>query len=110
MSSRLPIIHKITDLGDGPFRRQQLDLEFSNGQRRIYERQLSQGHGAVVVVPMLDAQTVLLVREYAAGVHRYELVWSRAASTPAKRPSRPPTASSRKKPAMAHARYRCCAR
>ncbi|TQT22966.1 ADP compounds hydrolase NudE, partial [Xanthomonas perforans] len=34
MSSRLPIIHKITDLGDGPFRRQQLDLEFSNGQRR----------------------------------------------------------------------------
>ncbi|TQT55239.1 ADP compounds hydrolase NudE, partial [Xanthomonas perforans] len=25
MSSRLPIIHKITDLGDGPFRRQQLD-------------------------------------------------------------------------------------
>ncbi|WP_057668169.1 ADP compounds hydrolase NudE, partial [Xanthomonas citri] len=31
------------------------------------------GHGAVVVVPMLDAQTVLLVREYAAGVHRYEL-------------------------------------
>jgi len=73
MSRRLPTIHKITDLGDGPFRRQQLDLEFSNGQRRIYERQLSRGHGAVVVVPMLDAQTVLLVREYAAGVHRYEL-------------------------------------
>jgi ADP-ribose diphosphatase len=31
------------------------------------------GHGAVVVVPMLDEDTVLLVREYAAGVHRYEL-------------------------------------
>ncbi|MFS8442212.1 ADP compounds hydrolase NudE [Xanthomonas campestris pv. raphani] len=73
MSTRLPTIHKITDLGEGPFRRQQLDLEFSNGERRLYERQLSQGHGAVVVVPMLDAQTVLLVREYAAGVHRYEL-------------------------------------
>lgn len=29
--------------------------------------------GAVVVVPMLDADTVLLVREYAAGMHRYEL-------------------------------------
>jgi ADP-ribose diphosphatase len=27
----------------------------------------------VAVVPMLDADTVLLVREYAAGLHRYEL-------------------------------------
>ena len=33
----------------------------------------SRGHGAVMVVPMLDADTVLLVREYAAGMHRYEL-------------------------------------
>ncbi len=73
MSQRLPVIHKISEIGEGPFRRQQLDLEFSNGERRLYERQLSQGHGAVVVVPMLDAETVLLVREYAAGVHRYEL-------------------------------------
>ena len=32
-----------------------------------------QGHGAVVVVPMQDDETVLLVREYAAGMHRYEL-------------------------------------
>src|SRR5690606_4936753 len=31
------------------------------------------GHGAVAVVPMLDDDTVLLIREYAAGVHRYEL-------------------------------------
>ena len=27
----------------------------------------------VAVVPMLDDDTVLLIREYAAGVHRYEL-------------------------------------
>ncbi len=26
-----------------------------------------------MVVPLLDPQTVLLVREYAAGIHRYEL-------------------------------------
>ncbi len=73
MSPRLPVIHQVEEIGDGPFRRQRLDLEFSNGERRIYERQLSRGHGAVVVVPMLDAETVLLVREYAAGLHRYEL-------------------------------------
>lgn len=73
MSRALPVVHKVEEIGEGPFRRQRLDLEFSNGERRLYERQLSQGHGAVVVVPMLDAETVLLVREYAAGMHRYEL-------------------------------------
>ncbi len=73
MSRPLPTIHRITDDDSGPFQRQQLDLEFSNGEHRRFERLVSRGHGAVVVVPMLDADTVLLVREYAAGVHRYEL-------------------------------------
>lgn len=72
--SRLPIIHGITQRTDGPDRHvEELDLEFSNGERRRYHRLRSQGHGAVVVVPMQDDDTVLLVREYAAGVHRYEL-------------------------------------
>ena len=72
--SRLPIIHGITQRTDGPDRHvEELDLEFSNGERRRYHRLRSQGHGAVVVVPMQDDDTVLLVREYAAGMHRYEL-------------------------------------
>lgn len=51
-----------------------LDLEFSNGERRQYERLArSSSHGAVLIVPMLNPETVLLVREYAAGIHRYEL-------------------------------------
>ncbi len=73
MSRRLPIIHRITEHDAGPYRLERLDLEFANGERRHYERLHGRGHGAVVVVPMLDADTVLLVREYAAGVHRYEL-------------------------------------
>ncbi len=52
---------------------EELDLEFSNGERRLYHRLVAGGHGAVVVVPMLDDDTVLLVREYAAGTLRYEL-------------------------------------
>ena len=52
---------------------EQVDLEFSNGARRTFERMLPSGPGAVMIVPMLDAETVLLVREYAAGLHRYEL-------------------------------------
>jgi ADP-ribose diphosphatase len=56
------------------FRIESLDLEFSNGEQRNYER-LARAHsgGGVLIVPMLDSETVLLVREYLAGVHRYEL-------------------------------------
>lgn len=73
MSRTLPVIHHITEHDAGPYRLEQVDLEFGNGERRRYERLHGRGHGAVIVVPMLDDQTVLLVREYAAGTHRYEL-------------------------------------
>lgn len=73
MSRRLPTIHGIVEHDASPYRMERLDLEFSNGERRLYERLHGRGHGAVIVVPMLDAETVLLVREYAAGMHRYEL-------------------------------------
>jgi ADP-ribose diphosphatase len=49
-----------------------LDLEFSNGARREYERMRGSGRGAVMMVPILDDQLVL-VREYAAGTDSYEL-------------------------------------
>ncbi|MEO5566681.1 MAG: ADP compounds hydrolase NudE [Luteimonas sp.] len=70
---RLPTIHGVTAEESGPYRVEHLDLEFSNGERRLFRRLHGHGHGAVYVVPMLDAETVLLVREYAAGLHRYEL-------------------------------------
>lgn len=73
MTRRLPTIHGITEHDAGPYRMERLDLEFANGERRNYERLHGRGRGAVVVVPLLDDDTVLLVREYAAGVHRYEL-------------------------------------
>ena len=73
MSRPLPTTQQIREEESGPFHRQHLNLEFSNAERRRFERLVSRGHGAVVVVPMLDADTVLLVREYAAGMHRYEL-------------------------------------
>jgi len=70
---RLPIIHGLTEQDIGPFRQQQLELEFSNGQCRQFQRLLHRGAGSVIVVPILDKDTVLLVREYAAGLHHYEL-------------------------------------
>ena len=68
MSRKLPVVHATHAQEAGPYRLEHLDLEFSNGERRRFERMVSRGHGAVVVVPMLDEETVLLVREYAAGV------------------------------------------
>ena len=50
-----------------------LDLEFSNGEKREYERLTSRGDGAVLIVPMLDDDTFLLIKEYAGGTERYEL-------------------------------------
>ncbi len=52
---------------------EQLDLEFANGAKRQYERLLRRGDGAVLIVPMMDDDTVLLVREYCGGTGRYEL-------------------------------------
>ena len=55
------------------FRVEQVDLRFTNGREVRYERLRSSPFGAVLIVPMLDDTTVLLIREYAAGVERYEL-------------------------------------
>ena len=55
------------------FKVEKLDLEFSNGEKRTYERLKTHGLGAVIVVAMPDDDTVLLVREYAVGLHHYEL-------------------------------------
>lgn len=54
------------------FRIEQIDLEFANGARRTYERLLG-GPDSVMIVALRDPQTVLLIREYAAGTERYEL-------------------------------------
>lgn len=69
-----PIIHARRRIeGSNFLRAEQLDLEFSNGERRTFERLASFHSGAVMIVPMRDADTVLLVREYATGMERYEL-------------------------------------
>jgi ADP-ribose diphosphatase len=54
------------------FRVEAVDLEFSNGERRTFERVLG-GRDSVMIVPMPDPRTLLLVREYAAGTDDYQL-------------------------------------
>lgn len=75
MHRKTPTINSQTVIAETrQFRIESLELEFSNGQFRRYERLLrGNATGAVLVIPMLDKDTVLLIREYAAGLHRYEL-------------------------------------
>ena len=50
-----------------------LDLKFSNGELRTYERMKPSGRNAVMMVPITEQGDILLVREYAVGTERYEL-------------------------------------
>jgi len=66
---------------------EQLDLTFSNGEQRHYERMLGSGSGAVMIVPILDDNTLLLVREYCAGTHSYELGFPKGLIDPGENPA-----------------------
>lgn len=58
------------------FRVEQMDLHFSNGVERVYERLAPRntGHQAVMVIPLMQNDEVILIQEYAAGTEQYE--WS----------------------------------
>ncbi|MGF1738871.1 ADP compounds hydrolase NudE [Photobacterium satsumensis] len=55
------------------FKIESLDLRFSNGVERTYERMKPSGRHAVLVVPVSEQGDLLLIREYSAGTERYEL-------------------------------------
>ncbi len=50
---------------------ERVHLRFSNQEERYYERTSSVQNASVMVVPILDKDTFLLVREYAVGFERY---------------------------------------
>jgi len=57
------------------FKVEELDLIFSNGEKRTYERLVAGSNGAVMIVPILDNETILLIREYSAGTNDYQLAF-----------------------------------
>ena len=70
-----PIIKDVQTVAKSQlFRVEQMSLEFSNGNQRLYERLPSRkGPGAVMVIAMKDDHTVLLTREYCAGLEGYDI-------------------------------------
>ncbi|WP_430457560.1 ADP compounds hydrolase NudE [Rheinheimera sp.] len=55
------------------FKIEQVQLQFSNGEERLFERMRGSGRGAVMVVACPDPQHFYLIREYCAGTHDYQL-------------------------------------
>ena len=57
------------------FRVEQVQLRFSNGVERTYERLVGRGagYGAVMIVAMVDAEHALLVEEYCGGTEDYQV-------------------------------------
>ncbi|WP_131781157.1 ADP compounds hydrolase NudE [Legionella gresilensis] len=72
-----PICKKRTILAKTQvFTIEQLQLHFSNGEERIYERVGGQNSaGAVLIVAITADDNLLLVREYGAGVDDYTLAF-----------------------------------
>ncbi|OAN19220.1 ADP compounds hydrolase NudE [Photobacterium jeanii] len=68
------------------FKIESLDLRFSNGVERTYERMKPSGRHAVLVVPVTAQGDLLLVREYAAGTERYELGFPKGLVDPGETP------------------------
>lgn len=83
----LPQIHKTEVVAKSKlFRIEQMDLEFSNGETRQFERMAGSGRGAVMIVPFIDNEHILLIREYAAGTHSYQLGFPKGLIDPGEKP------------------------
>ncbi|HDT2077391.1 MULTISPECIES: ADP compounds hydrolase NudE [Enterobacter] len=63
------------------FNVESVDLEFSNGVRRVYERMRPSAREAVMIVPIVDDH-LILIREYAVGTESYELGFSKGLIDP----------------------------
>lgn len=52
---------------------------FDNGEERIFEQVTTSSYGAVLIVPVLDQDTFLLIREYAPACENYILGFPKGA-------------------------------
>ncbi|WP_158780966.1 ADP compounds hydrolase NudE [Pantoea sp. BAV 3049] len=62
-----------------------VDLEFSNGAKRVYERMKPSNREAVMIVPIIDNH-LILIQEYAVGLEDYELGFPKGLIDPGETP------------------------
>lgn len=78
-----PTIHRTKEIARTRlFCVEELDLEFSNGEKRTYERLVAGKNGAVMIVPVLDKKYFILIREYSAGTENYQLAFPKGLMEP----------------------------
>lgn len=81
-----PIIHSVRTVAQTRlFQIEAVELEFSNGALREYERINNSNAGAVMVLPM-TADALIMVREYAVGTEDYELGFVKGLIDPGETP------------------------
>lgn len=81
-----PVIHQIRTIAQTRlFQIEAVDLEFSNGAQREYERINNSNGGAVMVLPVTE-DSLILVREYAVGTEEYELGFVKGLVDPGETP------------------------
>ncbi|NCF44688.1 MAG: ADP compounds hydrolase NudE [Proteobacteria bacterium] len=77
----LPTIRKTQVLARSRFFTiEAMHLTFSNGVERVYERLPAVGEQGVIVVAVNDKEELLLIREYAAGFHEFQLTLPKGAA------------------------------
>jgi len=54
-------------------------VKFSNGEERVFEKATTNNNGAVMILPVLNQDTFLLIREYAAASEQYFLGFPKGA-------------------------------
>lgn len=75
MPKQLPEILNISTLAKTKiFEIQAVDLQFSNGEKRTYERLTPQRRSSVMIIPIYNDQ-LIFIKEYAVGSERYELTF-----------------------------------
>lgn len=79
MDKKPQILHRSLVAQSRLFRIESFDLRFSNGVERTYERLVPGGSGAVMMVALLDNDTIALIREYGGGVEDYTLTLPKGA-------------------------------
>lgn len=79
MSEKPKILHQSIVSKSRLFTVESVDFKFSNGVERTYERLISGGAGAVMMVAMLDDEHVALIREFAGGLEEYTLTLPKGA-------------------------------
>ncbi|EKT60830.1 ADP compounds hydrolase NudE [Providencia sneebia] len=81
-----PQILNIQDVAQSKlFGIQSVDLKFSNGEKRTYERMRPAKREAVLIVPIID-DSLILIQEYAVGIEDYELGFPKGAIDPGETP------------------------